>query len=156
MRTLASTFSTRAEAEAAGRRLEAIGIGRERIVLKDLVGTDPTVGASGGAFISVKVTTDQVQPVSEILKAGRSSEDIAAAPSPAAAPVAAESVSPPTPAARPLSPDPRPATVQPGSVQAATTQAAAQDRARLSRYLVYYGLALVAAFVIGAWLGMLG
>ena len=154
MRTLASTFSTREEAEAAGRRLEAIGIGRERIVLKDLVGTDPTVGAPGGAFISVKVTTDQVQPVSEILKAGRSSEDIAAAASPAAAPVAAD-VSPPTPA-RPLSPDPRPATVQPGPVQAATAQAAAKDRARLSRYLVYYGLALVAAFVIGAWLGMLG
>ncbi len=72
MRTLASTFSTREEAEAARRRLESVGIASERITLKDVAraveGPAAAAGSTGGAFISVKVTTDQVERASEILK----------------------------------------------------------------------------------------
>jgi hypothetical protein len=158
MRTLASTFSTRDEAEAASRRLEAIGIGRERIILKNVSGT----GADPDAvFVSVKVTTEQVQPASEILKGRGTREETAGSgfADPAQEPVGQAAVvselppsPPPSDADLATSPPRTGAHPQP---QPARAPIAGQDRARLSRYVVFYGLALVAAFVIGAWLGML-
>lgn len=167
MRTLTSTFSTRDEAEAASRRLAAIGIARERIILKDVAPTAEAsagAGAAGGVFISVKVTTEQVQPASEILK-GRPSAGIEAPP---ALRAGAEEASPPAPApvepelpAPPWQSEAAPAAIPP-HVQTqpqqppGTKELLDRDRSRLGRYVIYYCLALVAAFVIGAWLGQLG
>ncbi len=54
MRTLASTFSTRDEAEAARRRLEAIGISGDRIILKEVEEAgQPGAPASRAVFLSV-------------------------------------------------------------------------------------------------------
>ena len=178
MRTLASTFDTRGEAEAAAGRLEAIGIPRERIMFKDVAATADAPGGAGAVFISVKVTTDQVEPVSEILKDYRSAAPAASAPEqrPAEAgsqpPIMAGAPAPhgpgggaaatePTAVPRPLphwEPE-RPAAAAPalGEPQrgTATSPARRRDSGQLGRYLIYYTLALVAAFMIGAWLGML-
>ena len=170
MRTLASTFSTREEAEAARRHLESIGISRERITLKTVAqpaGGPATAGSEGAgsagrAFISVKVTTDQVERAGEILKGRWQAEQAAAASDHEGRPLgktqdaAAKADVPP----RPL--PAQEAGVAPGPPrQEAEAQLwpdngrrAAQDRARLSRYLIFYLLALVGAFMIGAWLGL--
>jgi hypothetical protein len=66
MRTIASTFSTREEAEMAGRRLEGLGIDPDRVELKFLAD-------AGEFFISAKVTPDQIDAATEILK--RRAED---------------------------------------------------------------------------------
>jgi predicted component of type VI protein secretion system len=157
MRTLATTFSNKIEAEAAVRRLEALGLSRERIMLKDVAQAGLSQeggGVPGGVFVSVKVTTEQVQPVSDILKAGSSGAGSEHAPSavppsepvvemPAAAP-------PPVPpaAAPPIAPEPR-------DTAAAGSAAEAAAKARQGRNMVLFGLALIAAFMIGAWLGLL-
>lgn len=168
MRTLSSTFSTRSQAEAAIERLEAIGIARERIILKEVAqtGAEPAAaGATGAAFLSVKVTTDQVQPASDILK-GQWTVDDAARPAlkrlgeEPAAPTAPAATAPPSPP-RPLpaaeatfgySP---PREEAPPQHRPRRGQRPGEERARLGRYFVYYGLALVAAFMVGAWLGLL-
>ncbi|HEX8257878.1 MAG TPA: hypothetical protein VF589_09600 [Allosphingosinicella sp.] len=168
MRTLASTFGSRAEAEAAGRRLESIGIARDRIILKDVgeAGGEPG-GASGaaaaGVFVSVKVTTDQVAGASEILKSSRPAGDGAGAVS-----SGREAASPPAP-----SPDVQPrvapaAAPKPDPVPRAASQAAATpphapgaatiaglSRAQLIRYFALFCVALVAAFLLGAGLGLI-
>lgn len=141
MRTLASTFSTRDEAEAACRHLEAIGIGRERIILKDVGQAANGAASAGSAFISVKVTREQVAPASEILKGHGRAEDTARQTSP-------QPELPPRPLPS-IRAEPE-AVAGPGKPQLAGI-----DRSRLGRYLIYYSLVLVAAFVIGAWLGML-
>jgi hypothetical protein len=61
MRTIASTFSTREEAEMAGRRLEGLGIDPDRVELKFLAD-------AGEFFISAKVTPGQIDAATEILK----------------------------------------------------------------------------------------
>jgi len=163
MRTLASAFHSREEAEAAVRRLEGIGIARDRIVLKDVEPPANGAAASGGAFfVSVKVPTDQVRSVSEILEpapGAAAPPPAAAAPEPRRAPI-----SPPRAEAqqahRPLPVhEPRfaPLAFEEDAAPARTTaRTAARDRGKLGRTLVLYGLALVAAFIIGAWAGMAG
>ncbi len=143
MRTLAATFSSTNEAEAARRRLEAIGISRERIILRDVPAAE---GPAGGVFLSVKVTTEQVQPAGEILKER-----------PAAA---AEPPVPPRPVPT-FEAEPEPALARAAAQPqlqpvAGGSGAAAGDRARRGRYFVYYGFALLAAFIFGAWLGLAG
>jgi hypothetical protein len=168
MRTLASTFSTIEEAEAARQHLESIGITRERIILKDVAqaAEGPAAesaagaGSAGRVFISVKVTTDQVERASEIMKGGWRTEQAAAAPDIEGRPlgnVQGERAGATVP--------PRPLPVQEtGPVQAPAREGAAtelwaasraaQDRARRSRYLIFFLLALLGAFMVGAWLGM--
>ena len=80
MRTIATTFDTRSQAEAASRLLQGIGVDPELIQLRDLAGAaepDAAVlsgapgsnGApSGGTFLSAKVAPEQVAAASEILK----------------------------------------------------------------------------------------
>ena len=166
MRTLASTFSTREEAEAARRHLESIGITRERIILKDVAAEGPAASGSEGAdstgqaFISVKVTTDQVERASEILKGRRRAEPEAAAPDIENCPPGnaqddmREADEPPWPLpaqeAGFASGSPR----QEAEVPLWPGDRATHDRARLPRYVIYFLLALVAAFMIGAWLGL--
>lgn len=184
MRTLASTFSTRNEAEAAARRLEGIGIAPERILLKEVAppaGAPPGAGA-GGVFLSVKVPTHQVEAVNEIMK-GEWSDDEASAP--AVAPPGAERIEaagapessfrsapplppsmaqPERPAAGPTThpgsaarmPDPEPTrpAIPPQPARAQAT-AAGGDRERLRHYLLLYCVALVAAFLLGAGLGLI-
>ncbi len=158
MRTLASTFSTRDEAEAATRRLEAIGIQRERIVMKDVA---PAGAAAAGVFLSVKVTTEQVQPVSDILKSHAAPESAVAAPPDRPVDEVAsidlrEPDLPRGPAMGVAELAPAPGA---GAVQTPTGARSVRprdERAQLGRTLVYFGLALVAAFMLGAWLGMLG
>jgi hypothetical protein len=164
MRTLAATFDTKEEAEAACRRLEAIGIGRDRIILKDVARAaegSPQPGPSAGVFISLKVTTEQVEPVNEILKGNRTPDEAPAprfqglereallqtpkVPEPAPPPLPSVTAEPASAAPGHAPPAPRPRAAQPGP----------QDWPRLGRYLILYGLVLVAAFMIGAWLGML-
>ena len=168
MRTLASTFSTMEEAEAARRNLESIGITRERIILKDVAQTaegapaasSGSAGSAGRVFISVKVTTDQVERASEILKGGLRAEQEAAAPEAEGRPLGNVQG-----AAAGASVPPRPLPVQeagpahePAREGAAAelwaASRAAQDRARRSRYLIFFLLALLGAFMVGAWLGM--
>lgn len=167
MRTLASTFNSRGQAEAAIERLEAIGIPRERIILKVVeraAGAPAPPGSAGAAFLSVKVTTDQVQAVSDILKAQSAVEDKVAAADTSSGrngpQVAAAPPSRPLPAsdASGLRPQREEAPAQREEAPAQHRPAqrkGAGDRARLGRYLIFYGLALVAAFMIGAWLGLL-
>jgi hypothetical protein len=154
MRTLAATYSSRNEAEAACRRLEAIGIARDRIILKDVA--PAAAGPEGGVFLSVKVTTEQVQPAGEILK-GRSAGEERAAPDPAIAAAAAEPAAPPPRPLPAFAADPAPALARsearPQPLPGGSSPAAA-DRARRGRYLIYYGFALLAAFIFGAWLGL--
>ena len=168
MRTLASTFSTTEEAEAARRHLESIGIARDRIILKDVA---PAAGGSAGsgpegagstdrAFISVKVTTDQVERASEILKGRWREEQEAIAPEVDGRPLpnVQDGVAGASAPHRPVpAPDGGPSTASARDGVAAELWAgsrAAQDRARRSRYLIFFLLGLVAAFMIGAWLGM--
>lgn len=166
MRTLAATFDSREEAEAACRRLEAIGIARDRIILKDVASAAAGAGAApgGGVFISLKVTNEQVEPVNDILKRQ---------PGPSEAPAPADHAARPAVALhRPEQPGlpPRPLSpvgAEPGLGAAAGTappqpqprarpdKLTPQDRARLGRNLILFCLVLVAAFMIGAWLGML-
>ncbi|MDP8912334.1 MAG: hypothetical protein M3N39_02005, partial [Pseudomonadota bacterium] len=154
MRTLASTFSTREEAEAARRHLESIGIARERIILKDVAPAaggaaasgSEGAGSTGRAFLSVKVTTDQVERASEILKGRWQAEHKAAAPDVGGRPlgnvqdaVAGASVPPwPLPAQDTgLAPgSPRQDSAAPlGPGQA---RRAAHDHARRSRYVIFF------------------
>ena len=76
MRTIASTFKTREEAEAAARRLQAIGVAQERISVRDLAEPGGGAGEPGGPgiFVSAKVTPEQVSAANEILKAPRAEE----------------------------------------------------------------------------------
>ncbi len=149
------------EAEAAMQRLEAIGIGRDRINAKEVAPALDGSAATGGVFVSVKVTTEQVQPANEILKSHST-------PFETAAPVAedrtadfrTEPAIAPEPAGRPLprfeaeaAPEPTRREI-PAARPAAKVQASGFERAKLGRNLVIYGLLLVIAFVIGAWLGM--
>jgi hypothetical protein len=152
MRTLAATFSSRIEAEAACRRLEAIGIARDRIILKD-VAAAAAAGPAGGVFLSVKVTTEQVQPAGEILK-DREAVEERVVPSADIAPAGPEPVMPPRPLPA-FTADPG-AALPRGDAQPLPggSRPAAGDRARRGRYLVYYGFALLAAFIFGAWLGL--
>jgi len=160
MRTLASTFSTRDEAEAASRRLQSIGIPHQRIVLKDVAPTGEGAGApgsKGGVFISVKVTTEQVPPVSDILKGRLKEDDVPAFQDLGGEPVlkdgpGRERMTVP-PVDDPL--PPRPLGAQDQASPKPVAAGSRQDRTRLGRYLIFYGLALVAAFMIGAWAGLL-
>jgi hypothetical protein len=165
MRTLASTFSTRNEADAACRRLEAIGIPRDRVVLKEVAtATGPSAGSgtNGGVFVSVKVTTDQAGPVGEILRGaaqGGNAEPAHALPEREAV-QSFESDAPqssrPLPGAlrereviaAPIDPVP---SQHPG-VASTVTQ---RDHAQIGRFVVYCCLIILAAFVIGALLGLI-
>lgn len=165
MRTLASTFSTREEAEAARRHLESIGIPHDRIFLKDVgQGGEATAaaaegaGSTGQAFLSVKVTTDQVERASEILKGRWRAEPAAAAPDIEGRPLGKAQDTGAGANVRPLpSQEAGPAPGSPREGPAAQLWAesrAAHHRARRSRYLIFFLLALVGAFMIGAWLGL--
>ena len=83
MRTIAMTFDTRSQAEAASRLLQGIGVDPELILLRDLARASgageadaavrPEAPASdgahaGGTFLSAKVAPEQVAAASEILK----------------------------------------------------------------------------------------
>ena len=166
MRTLASTFSTKEEAEAARRHLESIGIPRERIILKDVApaaggpaaSASEGAGSTGRAFVSVKVTTDQVERASEILKGGGRAEQEAAAPDVEGRPlgnvqdIGVGASVPPLPVGEA---GPAPGAPQEGAAaELWAGSRAARNRARLSSYVIFFLLALVAAFMIGAWLGM--
>jgi hypothetical protein len=169
MRTLASTFSTTEEAEAARRHLESIGISRERIILKDVAPAAEAPGAGSGgagstrqAFISVKVTTDQVERASEILKGRWQTRHEAAPPDFESRPVRSAQD-----AGTGASVPPRPLPVRDaGLAQGLPRQGSeappltgearrtVHERARRSRYVIFFLLALVGAFMIGAWLGL--
>jgi hypothetical protein len=67
MRTISATVRTREEAEAARRRLEALGIEGDRILFKEVGGSQ---GAESGIFVTVKVAPEQVEQATDILKGG--------------------------------------------------------------------------------------
>ena len=92
MRTIASTVMTPAEAEAAGRRLKAMGVAPDLIQVRSVADG----GSDTGVVVSAKVSPEQVGAANAILKE-RAGAAVAApeprrAPEPAAAPAA---VSPP-------------------------------------------------------------
>jgi len=195
MRTLAATFSSRTEAEAVSRRIEAIGVSPDRIILKEVPRAEPgsATATMSGVFLSVKVTTGQVQPVSEILKApplpgeaaapavdGAAQRDIPSQRAQGNSPTLSRYGEPTAAHRVDLQADsgatyprrgsdfpPRAVPAHEPTVVANAVGSSAQsqqpaaakslrhDRARLGRYLVYYSLALVAAFILGAWLGLL-
>jgi hypothetical protein len=64
MRTISGTVRTREEAEAARRRLEALGIEGDRILFKEVEGPD------AGIFVTVKAAPEQVAAATRILKGG--------------------------------------------------------------------------------------
>lgn len=69
MRTIAATFQNRAEAEEASRRLQTVGIGADRIVLRDVEESQGSPGSAGGSvFLSAKVGPEQIGAATEILK----------------------------------------------------------------------------------------
>ena len=166
MRTIASTFSTREEAETAGRRLERIGIAPDRIVLKYLAD-------AGEFFISAKAAPEQIGAATEILQPPR-----AEAPIPAAAGEGLSNGSGATPEAREVpvanpvfgSDAPREAIAQERPVaptrmtpvagtvagDSATTwvRTGGDDWQGTGRRVVVFCLVLLVAFVAGALLGL--
>ena len=169
MRTLAGTFSTRDEAEAVSRRLEAIGISPDRITQKVVEGSANTSSA-GGVFMTVKVTTDQVQAASQILKehpassrpaffgADRPAENAApqvkAEPEPAARPIPARGTEAAAVAPRAdQQPQQRPVPAKPEDE--GREQLFGGDWNRLGRYVALILVVLVGAFLFGAGLGLL-
>ena len=136
MRTIASTFDNRDEAEAASRRLQEIGVAREQIVLKYV--EDPN---GGSVFLSVKASPEQVGPATDILKRHRES----AAP-PASADLAATSAT--TPVTAPKS------AIEPSAVREnvrpTPTVVPAKQGSSFGQTLLYLG-GLVAIFFVG-WL----
>jgi hypothetical protein len=162
MRTLASTFESRDDAEAASQGLEEIGVPRDSIVMKYVA----PGGGESGFYISAKVAPEQVDAATEILKRRTPAPEPARERVPE--PRAEEPPPPPQPAFRPVSePElpPRPTiarAAEPGSAAAAgvvtdptTMRNAAREREKKIRLAIYYALALVGAFMIGAWLRML-
>ncbi len=148
MRTIASTVGTREEAELATHRLEAAGIPADRIQLKEV--SEP----EAGVFISVKVTPEQLNAATEILKGSRTT---AAEPAPRQNP---EVESPKA------SPHPAQATTTSAASTGVRTEHAVESHARgapeipegksgrsVGR-LVFMALALAAfGFALGAILG---
>ena len=66
MRTISATVSTSEEADAMRRRLEALGVERDRILFKE-------AGAPAGdasIFVTVKVAPNQVEAATDILRGG--------------------------------------------------------------------------------------
>jgi hypothetical protein len=176
MRTIASTFSTREEAEAASRRLQTLGIDPDRLELKFLAD-------AGEFFISAKVTPDQVDAATKILKRPPRDE----APPPvsagelravegAAAPVTRDAGFEPEPriareasvlsgrteapiAATKAPPDPesyRPFPAGGGAASTARVQPSSADGdwSGLGRRTVIFCLVLLVAFVAGALIGL--
>ncbi len=91
MRTIPATFDTKEEAETAIRRLEAIGVAPDRILLREVEETggasEPDVnqmagrsGASRAFFLTAKVGPEQIDAATEILK--RSTAENKASPLP--------------------------------------------------------------------------
>ena len=144
MRTIASTFSTRDEAERAGRRLQDFGVPTDRIQLKS--------DASGATVVMAKVAPEQANAATQIL-AGRSAAE------PPSQPAAADAAPPsggepghvyfggPEGGARPLRP--APAAPQPSSPPASD-----EDSRWWRRFILITGVAVVLAFLIGALMGM--
>jgi hypothetical protein len=150
MRTIASTFETRDEAESATRRLQGIGVAPDQIMLKDLGGAGAR-GEASGFFVSAKVTPEQVDDATKILKRFAPAE-------PAPLHFGMDS----SPRVRAGGPEPstaRPRPAPAAGVAAAEAAPAApaagpMDRHRIGRRLVIFGLVLTAAFVAGAVLGL--
>jgi hypothetical protein len=133
MRTIASTFDNRDEAEAASRRLQEIGVAREQIVLKYV--DDPN---GGSVFLSVKASPEQVGPATDILKRQRE-------PAAPAASAAVMSTSPTAPDTASKS------DFEPSSVRENVRPAApVRQSSSFGQTLLYLG-GLVAIFFVG-WL----
>ncbi|HEX8214096.1 MAG TPA: hypothetical protein VF582_01340 [Allosphingosinicella sp.] len=75
MRTISATVSTREEAESAARRLEALGVERERILFKEV--GEPEAGT---IFMTVKVAPGHVEAATDILKTGSEADRPVPAP----------------------------------------------------------------------------
>ncbi|HEX8535041.1 MAG TPA: hypothetical protein VF662_12810 [Allosphingosinicella sp.] len=152
MRTIAGTFPSLGEAEAAGRRLEAFGIPPGAIKVQAAPGG--ALGGSGGVVLTAKVPPEHVQAASGIL-AGRATKAAEPAISPGAAP-AGDAASghvyfggPADGAARP--PRPQPAAATPRRESAGD----ADEQARWwRRFVLMTGAALLIAFFVGALLGL--
>jgi|GEM_PF-3783283 len=177
MRTIASTFSTREEAETASRRLQTLGIDPDRVELKFLAD-------AGEFFISAKVTPDQIDAATEVLK--RPAADEASPPVPAGGLGAGEGAAAPPSRTASFAPEPRiareasvlsggrvetPAVSQktppdPESYRPIPAGGGAASTARmqpspgdgdwsgLGRRTVIFCLVLLVAFVVGALLGL--
>ena len=161
MRTIGSTFSTREEAEKAGRDLEGLGVTPDRIILKDLAasGTEPALagGASAdpaaqGFFLSAKVYQDQITEATQILKG---------LPPGQAQSTAGRAAAAPRPAPRPL-PDPRPspevhASTSPMNVERppVVRTRPPEDWTAWGRRLILLALILLAGYIAGAALALL-
>ncbi len=171
MRTIASTFESRTEAEAVRRQLEGIGVSPDRIMLKGIFGAPDEGGGSGNILLSAKVEAEQVGIATEIMKgqpasggAAQAEEPVLRSPAqiPAAVPPLREEATAPRvargermePAAAPhIATTAAPATeAQP--VRTRPVRPGDEAWRKLSRSLVVFGLLLVAAFVIGAMLGL--
>jgi hypothetical protein len=158
MRTIGTTFSTREEAERAGRDLQSLGVAAERIMLKDLAENRDPDGGSGtvqadrpaeGFFLSAKVEPDQVTDATRILKgssdAVRPADPLTASPTTAARPLPRDHVRfEDEPVRKPVKLDLRPGV-------RTTPQ---DDWTWWGRRLVMIGLIVLAAFVAGAVLGL--
>ena len=159
MRTIGSTFSTREEAERAGRHLQSLGVAAERIMLKDLADSGDQGGGSGtlhadrpaeGFFLTAKVEPDQVPDATKILKG--SSEAIRPTDSPPSATATAARPLPrdhvrfeDEPTRKPVNLDLRPG----------VRTSRQGDWTFWGRRLVMIGLIVLAAFVVGAVLGLI-
>ena len=139
MRTIASTFDNRDEAEAASRRLQEIGVAREQIVLKYV--DDPN---GGSVFLSVKANPEQVGPATEILKRQREAD----APVASAAVTATSATAPVTAPNSAFEPSPARENVRENVSQAAP--APARQGSSFGQTLLYLG-GLAAIFFVG-WL----
>jgi hypothetical protein len=152
MRTIAGTFPSLGEAEAAGRRLEAIGIPPGAIKVQ--AATAGAAGGSGEVVLTAKVPPEHVQAASGIL-AGRETNapgpSIArgAAPAGGAASGHVYFGGPADGAARPVRSQPTAPTPGPASARNPDEQAR-----WWRRFLLITGAALLIAFIVGALLGL--
>lgn len=154
MRTIAGTFATRGEAEAARRRLEAIGVAHDSIRLNEGEGGD----GSAGVVLTAKVPAEHVEKATGILAGsdeGAAEPSISRGAASSADPASGHVYfgGPSDGAARTVRPQPAAAAVLREPREPSSREPDEQAR-WWRRFLLITGAALLIAFIAGALLGL--
>ena len=140
MRTIAATFQNRHEAEEESRRLQAIGVDADRIVLKDVEDPQGFSDVDGtSVFLSAKVGPEQIGAASEILKRPHNGDGLTRLQEPV-----------PDSPSHAVSPDVAPTPSAVRQPARAGGLSPARSGSKPGRYVLFVG-SLIAIFLIG-WL----
>jgi hypothetical protein len=168
MRTISATVNSREEADAARRRLQALGIEDDRILF-----TEVDEPAAGSIFVTVKAAPEQVAAATDILNGARQpnrSEPARQAPHPSAATSAHAATPSPNrvrvndrsssapeaqPAAQPVERVERSSSGPYRETRAAPAEGRQPSSVRLARMAAIAALLAGLGFAVGAALGIL-